>query len=179
MTDVPTDIRSSIADVDDGTGIILMFEPEVIKGRARAVYGGDPEIGAPFVEPIFSYTENEKFSLDIIYNRIILAHGGPSLKTDDDASAAIERSRNWIRSKLQPRRVPPGVVGGNPPLLAVMVPGVMACYCRLDDIEWEVTRRDRKTGRIMDMTARCNFTEDPSYRWAAEDLIEVGYDRLG
>lgn len=175
MVDMPTQVRSIIINIDNGKRIFLQFEPQVVSGSVAATYNTDPAIGGTHENLMFSHTNNENFSLELRWNRILLVESSGS--TNDVAGAKIVRDRNFIRSLLNPVALILDVVGGSPPLLNIRVPGVFDVYARLTSIDWEVPRRDPATGAIMELKMRCTFREDPQYRFNSDDIADVGYER--
>jgi len=175
MSDVPTQVRSTVLNLDSGKGIYFQYEPPNIGGAASANYNSDPALGGTHENATFSHTSNETFNLELRWNRITLT--ALTGKTTEEGSAVIDQARAFIRSLLNPVRLAVEVAGGDTPLLFLSVPGVLAVYARLRSIDWEVPRRDPATGQIMELTMRCTFAEEPQYRYTADDIAEVGYNR--
>lgn len=173
--DIPSEVRSVITNVDTGNHITLQFEPQVVSGTVAANYSSDPAIGGTHENLKFSHTTNETFSLELRWNRIILT----TVKgwTKNRADKMIDDHRAFIRSLTSPSSISENVVGGDTPLVNIVVPGVYNVMCRLTNIDWEVPRRDPNDGNIMELTMRCTFKEDPQYRYSSEDIFNAGYSR--
>jgi len=175
MTDVPTDVRTTIVNVDTGKGLFLQYEPETLTGNVAATYNSDPALGGTHENLMFSHTGNENFSIGMRWNRIMLT--AITGKSTDEASKIIDDARAFIRALLNPAKLVIEVVGGEPPLVNITCPGVFDVYARLTTIDWEVPRRDPATGQIMELSMGCTFREDPQYRYTYDDIIDIGYER--
>jgi hypothetical protein len=176
MTDIPTEVRTTVLNVDNGKGIYLQYEPEVITGNVSAVYNSDPALAGTHENLMFSHTGNENFTLVMRWNRIHLT--ALTGKSTDEASKIIDSARAFVRSLLNPVQLIIDVVGGEPPLLIVNVPGVINVYARLHSINWTVRKRDPATGQTMELEMGCAFREDPQYRFTSDDIADVGYERV-
>jgi len=174
--DVPTEVRTTISNLDTGGRIFLQYEPDVLSGNAAANYNSDPALGGTHENLMFSYTSNENFTMEIRYNRITLS--ALTKKSTDECSRIIDEHRAFIRSLLNPITLAADVAGGETPLLNINCPGVFNVYARLTTIDWDVPRRDPATGQIMELNMRCTFREDPQYRQTSDDILNAGYERL-
>jgi len=177
---LPTESRTKIWNVneDDPTqskGIVLHYEPESFSGGVRAAYGGERALAEPRSPMIYGGTDSETFSFTIRYERIPLQ--SKRKITADEASDIIDKARAFIRSLAAPGIRPAGILGGQTPLVFLEVPGVFTVYCRLESIDWDVTRRNPTSGRIDSLTMRTTWKEDPQYWYSAEELEELGYQR--
>ncbi len=172
---VPTEVKSVILNLDTGRSITLQYEPTVISGNVQAQYNSDPALSGTHENLKFSHTGNETFELDMRWNRIHMT--ALTGMTTDDADLVIKNARAFIRSLTNPFRLIQAVVGGEPPLLLVRCPGVLEVHARLTSIDWDVMKRDPKNGRPLTLTMRCTFKEDPQYRYHADDIVDVGYER--
>ena len=175
MTDVPTQVRTTITNLDNGRRIFLQYEPEVLSGNVSAAYNSDPALGGSHENLMFSHTSNENFPIVMRWNRIQLS--ALTGKTTDECSKIIEDHRAFIRSLLNPVSLAIDVVGGDTPLCNIHCPGVFNVFAKLQTIDWEVPKRDPATGQIMALVMRCTFREDPQYRWTSEDIFDAGYER--
>lgn len=173
--DIPKEVRTVITNVDTGDHIVLQFEPQILTWSVSANYNSDPAIGGTHENIKFSHTSNETFSLELRWNRVILT----AIKgwTTSRADKMIEDHRAFIRSLTAPISISENVVGGEAPLVNIVVPGVYNVMCRLTNIDGEVSRRDPQNGNIMELTMRCTFKEDQRYRFSSEDIFNAGYNR--
>ncbi|MCP4568963.1 MAG: hypothetical protein GY841_15415 [FCB group bacterium] len=176
MTDVPTEVRTTILNVDTGKGIMLQYEPEVISGSVQAQYNADPSLSGTHENMKFSHTANETFELEMRWNRIHLS--ALTGKTTDECDRIISDARSFVRSLLQPSRLVLDVVGGETPLLIVKCPGVFEVYARMMNIGWDAMTRDPKNGSPLQLVMRGTFKEDPQYRYHSDDIIDIGYERI-
>lgn len=175
MSDVPKQVRTTIANVETGKGIYLQYEPAVLTGNVSATYNSDPALGGTHENLMFSHTGNETFSIEMRWNRIQLS--SLTGRSTDESSNNIEDARAFLRSLLNPFEIESDVVGGTSPLCLIHCPGVFNVFARLVSIDWEVPRRDPATGQIMELTMRCTFREDPQYRYSSNDIYWFGYER--
>ena len=175
MSDVPTEVKSVILNLDTGKSITLQYEPEVITGNVQAQYNSDPALSGTHENLKFSHTGNETFEMEMRWNRIHMT--ALTGMTTDEADLVIKHARSFIRSLVNPVRFIQAFIGGEPPLLLVRCPGVFDVYARLMSIEWDVMTRDPKNGSPLKLTMRCAFKEDPQYRFHSADVVDVGYER--
>jgi len=175
MTDVPVEVRTTILNTDNGKGIALQYEPTVLSGNVQAQYNADPALSGTHENMKFSHTGNEVFELEMRWNRIHLS--SLTGKSTDECDRIINDARSFIRSLVNPVRLVLDVVGGETPLLLLRCPGVFTVYARMTNIEWDVPSRDPANGRPLVLVMRGTFKEDPQYRYHADDIVDLGYER--
>lgn len=175
MSPAPKEIRTRLINLDTGDGIILQYEPPEITGAVRVAYGGEPALAQPHDPMIYTNTSSETFPITMRWERIPLA----SLLgiTPDEASDRIDKARNFVRSLAASSIQTENTLGGSTPLLFLEVPGVLSVYCKLENIDWTVRKRDPQTGRIMSLEMRVTFKEAPEYWYSSEELNVLGYKR--
>jgi len=173
----PSSTRSSLANMETMQGIIFPFEPEVWRGNVKVNYNEVAPIGGAHAYLDFQHTSNERFSAEFRWERLLLAFAGAQRQSMDDAADKIDKHRAFLKSCTVPGELPDGSVTGETPLLFLDVPGVLAVYCVMESLDWEIPRRAERDRRIMTYRARVTFIEKPQYRYTTQSLLEAGYNR--
>lgn len=170
--------HGSVMDIGDLGMIDFLIEPTEYRGQIGSQYDEEGAVGQSYAHMAFKHTSNERIPITLYYSRILIMeeYGRSMGWTVDDVDHEMNVHRNFLRALFTPPTLQDGLVSTEPATCILIVPGVMHLPVRLVGLNWTIHQRDTQ-GRIMRMTMECQFVESSSRRWAAEEILERGYNR--
>jgi hypothetical protein len=164
-----------VLNLSSNDGQMFAQNPREFEETYSAVWNDRAGLGAPHQRRQFKSSNNPTVSIDLTFNRKVIADMSRKLGTYDEAKLRLvmTRAKAFFQSLTVPRKHQGSVLVQSPPAVLLVWPKVLKVRANLD----RATFRNAEfaaDGSLVDFVASLSFTEQRTRDLFSDDVLRLG-----